>query len=63
MASGCPEKLDWEFIKWVAQYKRKEAPAIREKLKRYQQEGKQVYHLKTRREADQLFEQLSAIND
>src|SRR3954470_17949621 len=32
MAEGCPEKIDWEFIKWIWDYPRKRRPAILEKL-------------------------------
>jgi adenylate kinase family enzyme len=32
MSSGCPERLDWEFIKWVWNYPRDRRPAILEKL-------------------------------
>ncbi len=32
MGEGCPEKLDLQFIHWVANYKRKNTPAIKTKL-------------------------------
>lgn len=41
MGEGCPEKLDWEFISWVAGYNRKKAPSILEKLAGLK--GKQIY--------------------
>ncbi|MEH7444459.1 DNA topology modulation protein [Bacillus sp. JJ1122] len=44
MNEGCPEKLDWEFINWVAQYKHKKAPAIIESLKQYKEQGKIIFH-------------------
>ena len=33
MGSGCPERLTWEFIKWIWRYRRERRPAIVEKLK------------------------------
>ncbi|WP_053365525.1 DNA topology modulation protein [Bacillus sp. FJAT-27245] len=41
MGDGCPEKLDWQFITWVAGYNRKNAPYILEKLNKLQ--DKQTY--------------------
>jgi adenylate kinase family enzyme len=32
MAAGCPEKIEWEFIKYIWHYPRKNKPAILEKL-------------------------------
>lgn len=59
MALGCIERLDWEFIKWVASFNRKRAPSLREKIKQYEQQGKQVHHLTARREVNLLLEQVS----
>lgn len=52
MNEACPEKLDWEFIKWVAQYKRKKAPAIIESLNLFKEQGKTIHHFKTPVEAE-----------
>ncbi|WP_246938657.1 DNA topology modulation protein [Bacillus pinisoli] len=49
MGKGCPEKLDWEFLKWVYDFPREEAPGIRQKLKEVSSD-KKVYHLRHRRE-------------
>jgi len=35
MGEGCPERLDWEFVKWVAGYNRKKAPLVLEKLRKF----------------------------
>jgi adenylate kinase family enzyme len=35
MAPGCPEKLDWEFIKWVWSFQRVYDPIIRAALNRH----------------------------
>lgn len=56
---GCPEKLDWEFIKWVAEYKRKKAPGIIAKLQQYRLEGKEIYHFTTPLETEEFMAELS----
>jgi adenylate kinase family enzyme len=35
MVAGCPEKVNWEFIKYIWDYPRKRKPALLEKLKFY----------------------------
>ena len=50
MAEGCPEKLDWKFIKFIATtyYPRKKMMATR--LVQFQKEGKTVFILKSNKE-------------
>jgi adenylate kinase family enzyme len=38
MGSGCPEKLDWQFIQWVWNYSKRSRPAILAKLERVKHE-------------------------
>jgi len=33
MAEGCPEKLDWEFLKWILRYRRDRRPKVLTRLK------------------------------
>ena len=42
MKEGCPEKLDFEFIKWVWHYKKHKSPKILEKLKILEKEKKVI---------------------
>jgi adenylate kinase family enzyme len=35
LPAGCPEKLDWEFIRWIWTFPRRSRPMILEKLKYY----------------------------
>lgn len=35
MNSGCEEKLDWEFINWIINFKKNKKPEIVEKLNKY----------------------------
>lgn len=47
---GCPEKLDWEFLKYiVTTYKRRKL-TMRSRMNQYEQEGKEVIRLYTRRQ-------------
>jgi adenylate kinase family enzyme len=32
MADGCPEKVDWEFLKWIWDYPVQSRPAVMEKI-------------------------------
>lgn len=49
----CPEKLDWEFIKWVWNYRKRSRPKILNMLEQAKGE-KQVMIVKTRKEAKEL---------
>jgi adenylate kinase family enzyme len=51
MAAGCPEKVSWEFVKYIWDYPRKRKPAILEKLKFYSR-SKTVAILKSQREIE-----------
>ena len=44
MASGCPEKLDPTFLKWIWNYRRDRRPEILERMRRHGR-GKALYHL------------------
>ena len=59
MNEGCPERLDWEFIKWVAKYKREKAPDIIAKLEELELQGKEIYHFTNPRETEKFIEENS----
>lgn len=59
MNEGCPERLDWDFIKWVAKYKREKAPGIVTKLEEFKLHGKGIYHFKNPRETEKFIKELS----
>jgi adenylate kinase family enzyme len=46
VAAGCPEKLDWTFLKWIAHYRRDRRPSILERMAQYA-EGRCLIHLQT----------------
>jgi len=37
---GCPERLDWDFVKWVWNFRRTRRPGILEKLKEHGKDKK-----------------------
>lgn len=59
MNEGCPERLDWDFIKWVARYKSEKAPGIMTKLEGLKLQGKEIYHFTNPRETEKFIKQQS----
>lgn len=59
MNEGCPERLDWDFIKWVAQYRSKKAPGIIVKLEEFRLQGKGIFHFTNPRETEKFIEEQS----
>lgn len=51
MGSGCHEKLDWEFIRWVMGYRRNVRPGLLTRLERIGP-GKRVITLRSRAQID-----------
>ncbi|WP_053217069.1 DNA topology modulation protein [Virgibacillus senegalensis] len=58
MGEDCREKLDLEFFLWVARFKKRRAPAIKEKLRNTNDIT--IYHLKTPKHTERLLDQLKA---
>ncbi|RUS45827.1 DNA topology modulation protein [Cohnella sp. AR92] len=54
---GCPEKLDWAFLKWVWNYKKRSRSKIVEQLEQARG-SKRVFILKSRREVRQFIEDM-----
>ena len=50
MTEGCPERVDWAFLKWVWAYKRDKTPALLAMLAHAAQNGVAVHIFKHRRE-------------
>jgi adenylate kinase family enzyme len=42
LTEGCPEQLDWEFIKWVWNFKKNKRPGIIAKLNNYKDDKKVI---------------------
>lgn len=55
MAEGCQEKIDWEFVKFIVQTYRSRKKEMKKRMKRYVEEGKTVYYLKTSAEIKTFF--------
>lgn len=57
LAPDCPERLNWEFIKWVWNYPRTRRPAILQKIHQVKDE-KRVLHLKGTREVKRFLKEV-----
>ena len=56
MASGCPEKIDLEFVRWIWDYPRTKRPAILEKLASVRASGGDAVHLRSAAEVARFLE-------
>ncbi len=56
LAEGCPEKIDWHFLKFTWNYNRNSTPGIKEAIAG--QKGKKVFVLKNRWEVDNFVEEV-----
>ncbi len=54
MAEGCPQKIDFEFIKWVWSYQKSTAPRIKEIFNR-NSSNKKIIELKSISEVESFF--------
>ena len=61
MAQGCPEKIDFEFFKWVWTFPIHSRPQILEKLKLPSNKDKKIIILKNRKEVSEIFSTLGSI--
>ncbi|MFW9843080.1 MAG: AAA family ATPase, partial [Candidatus Thorarchaeota archaeon] len=57
VTEGCPEKLDWDFIKWIWNYPSTRKPKILDFLGRMR-ETRNVYILNNQREIKEFLEAL-----
>jgi hypothetical protein len=53
MAEGCDERFDWEFIKYVWNFRRDKNPNIVSRLAKFR--DKKVFRLKSDREIEKFF--------
>ncbi|HXG67078.1 MAG TPA: DNA topology modulation protein [Blastocatellia bacterium] len=53
MGKGCPERLDWQFLKWVWSYPKERRPVILKKLEACSQ-SKNVFRLQSQREIERF---------
>lgn len=56
MAEGCPERLTWEFARWVWTYKRQRRPGVLKRLKELG-EGQRFFILRSPREVRRFLEE------
>lgn len=50
IGEGCPEKIDWAFIKFILTTYKPRLKKMRERLQRYANEGKTVHYLRSSNE-------------
>jgi len=56
MANGCPEKIDFDFLWYVATWRAKHGGAMAAELRRAEQCGVRIFRLSTRTEMESLLE-------
>jgi adenylate kinase family enzyme len=52
--AGCPERLSWDFIKWIWLYRTRSAPTVQAIVDGARAKGKTVVHVRSRRAAARL---------
>ena len=57
MASGCSEKIDWEFFQYVRTFSRKKGPALMARLQKETQ-NKNIYYLHSVKEIEAFLAEL-----
>ena len=60
VADGCPERLTWDFVRWIWTYRTRSAPKVRALLDGARADGKVVVHARSRRAAARLVEAVRA---
>ena len=53
-AAGCPEKVDWEFVRWMCGYRRRSRPKVLAAAARYAPEAQLIMISSRRAAADVL---------
>ncbi|CAN5583980.1 DNA topology modulation protein [soil metagenome] len=54
MADGCPEKFDWEFLKWIWDFENRSKHKMEKLLEQFKNE-KTIIRLKSKREVENFF--------
>lgn len=63
MAPGCPDRLTWEFVRWVWRYPATRRPQILARLKAFEAEGGRVFVLRTVGEIREFLSDLAGPNE
>lgn len=58
MGKECPEKLDWEFLKYIVTTYRRRKVDMRGRMRRYVEEGKKVFRFQSRRQIQDFLQKL-----
>lgn len=57
MNEGCPEKLDWEFVKWVWTFRKMKRPGILLKLSEYSR-SKRIIIIRKHKEVEKILKEI-----
>ena len=60
MAEGCPERVDWSFLKWVWNFPKKQLPVLRQALADAEKNGVRVLRFRNRKACREWLESLPA---
>jgi len=60
MAEGCPERVDWSFLKWIWNFPKKQLPVLRQALADAEKNGVRVLRFKNRKACREWLESLPA---
>ncbi|REB07424.1 topology modulation protein [Sporosarcina sp. BI001-red] len=60
LGKDCPEKLDWEFLKYIVTTYGRRKVGMRGRMLRYAEEGKMVFHLQSRRQIRDFLHELDS---
>ena len=60
LAPGCPERLDWAFLRWVWGYRVRSRPSVLKRIEEHSA-GKSVYTLRSPTEVSDFLKQVASI--
>jgi adenylate kinase family enzyme len=61
MAEGCPERLDWEFVKWIWNFRRDTWPATEALLAEGERRGVRLHRFRKPRELERFLRELAGL--
>jgi adenylate kinase family enzyme len=59
IGDGCPERFDWEFLRWTWNYPKRSKPAVEERLAKLD-ETKRIYRLRSKVAIERFLQEMNA---
>lgn len=59
VGEGCPERLDWAYLRWIWDYRRLHRPSLLHKIEPYR-DGRRIVHLRSASEVRTFLDDLQA---